>query len=118
MKIMNINATAYGATNHGAGNHTFSYAIAVDDSVSPDDVMPLLRDIAKDFCKTEDGKETYEDNFKEFNIGDLFQLVPASVFAAHNVIPMTSGHDTIEVDFDEQLVYEDDVYNDEEETDG
>lgn len=117
MKIVNINATAYGATNHGAGDRTFSYAIAVDDSVSPDDVMPLLRDIAKDFCQSEEGKGIYEDNFKEFNIGDLFQLVPASVFAAHNVIPMTSNYDTIEIDFDEQLVEEDDVY-DKEETDG
>lgn len=93
-----------------------AFDITVDSSWSEDQVMSALRDIAKEYCLTEDGKETYNNNCNCFNIGDLALYVPTEIFIRHRIIPKfrTNPTDAISMDFNEQLVEKSDIFPEEE----
>ena len=116
-KNVTIIAEDIGADNHGIGNRTAVFDITVDSSWSEDQIMPTLRDIAKEYCLTEDGKKTYDSNCNSFNIGDLTLYVPTEIFIKHGIYPKfrTNLTDAISIDFNEQLVEESDVFQEEEE---
>lgn len=89
-----------------------AFDVTVDSSWSEDQIMSALRDIAKEYCLTEDGRKTYDNNCNCFNIGDLALYVPTEIFIRHGVIPKfrTSPTDAISMDFNEQLVKESDIF--------
>lgn len=89
-----------------------TFDITVDSSWSEDQIMSTLRDIAKEYCLTEDGKETYDSNCNCFNIGDLTLYVPTEIFIKHGIYPKfrTNPADAISIDFNEQLVKESDIF--------
>ena len=115
-KDITISAEDIGTDNHGAGTRTMTFDIMVDDSWSSDQIMSTLRDIAKEYCLTEDGKKTYNSNCCNFNIGDLISYVSTETFIKHGIFPKfrTNPTDTIHMDFNEQLVNEDDIFPNEE----
>lgn len=61
MKTVTLIATEYGVDNHGLNNHTVALDIAIEnDTWSDDDVLDAIKDAAKDYCLTDDGKRTFE----------------------------------------------------------
>lgn len=111
-KNITIIAEDIGADNHGAGTRKTAFNITVDSSWSEDQIMAVLRDIAKEYCLTEDGKKTYDGNCCCFNIGDLTSYVPTEIFIKHGILPKfrVNPTDIISMDFNEQLVDENDIY--------
>ena len=116
VKNITIIAEDIGAGNHGTGNRTTAFDIIIDSSWSEDQIMAALRDIAKEYCLTEDGKNTYDGNCCNFNIGDLTLYVPTEMFVKHGIFPKfrTNPTDAISIDFNEQLVEESDIFPEEE----
>ena len=116
VKNITIIAQDIGADNHGIGNSTTAFDITVDSSWSEDQIMAALRDIAKEYCLTEDGKSAYDGNCCNFNIGDLTLYVPTEMFVKHGIFPKfrTNPTDAISIDFNEQLVEESDIFPEEE----
>lgn len=114
-KNITIVAEDAGADNHGIGNRVTTFEITVDDSWSESQIMFALRNIAKEYCLTDDGKKTYNNNCRCFNIGDLTLYVPTEIFIEHGIFPKfrTNPTDTISMDFNEQLVDESDIFPDE-----
>lgn len=86
-KNITIIAEDIGADNHGLGTYTTAFNIVADSSWTEDQVMSALRDIAKEFCLTENGRETYNNNCNCFNIGDLTLYVPTEIFIKHGIFP-------------------------------
>lgn len=89
-----------------------AFDVTVDSSWSEDQIMSALRDIAKEYCLTEEGKKTYDNNCNCFNIGDLTLYVPTEIFIKHGIFPKfrTNPTDAISIDFNEQLVKESDIF--------
>lgn len=116
IKYITIIAEDIGADNHNTGTRTTAFTIAVDDTWSNDQIMSALHDIAKAYCLTDEGKRTYDGNCCNFNIGDLITNVPTEIFIKHDVIPQFRfiSADTMNIDFNEQLVEESDIFPDEE----
>lgn len=104
------------AEDIGTDTCATAFDIAVDSSWSEDQIMSALRDIAKEYCLTEDGKETYNNNCNCFNIGDLALYTPTKIFIKHGIFPKfrTNLTDAISMDFNEQLVEKSDIFPEEE----
>lgn len=115
-KNITIIAEDIGADNHGIGNSTVAFDITVDSSWSEGQIMAALRNIAKEYCLTENGKNIYDGNCCNFNIGDLTLYVPTEIFIKHGIFPKfrTNPTDAISIDFNEQLVEESDIFPEEE----
>ena len=110
MKTVTLIATEYGATNHGLNNNMIALDITIkNDAWSDDDILDAIKNTAKDYCLTDDGKRTYDDNCNNFNIGDLIAYVPKATLQQHGII-FIEEKDTISMDFNEQLVDEDDIF--------
>lgn len=80
MKTVTLIATEYGAANHGLNNNIVTLDITIkNDTWSDDEVLDAIKDAAKDYCLTDDGKRTYDGNCNNFNIGDLIAYVPKAI---------------------------------------
>lgn len=110
MKTVTLIATEYGAENHGLNNNIVALDITIEnDTWSDDDVLDAIKDTAKDYCLTDDGKKTYDGNCNNFNIGDLIAYVPEAILQQHGIVHIKEK-DTIAIDFNEQLVDEEDIF--------
>lgn len=110
MKTVTLIATEYGAENHGLNNSVIALDITIEnDAWSDDEVLNAIKDAAKDYCLTDDGKRTYDGNCNNFNIGDLIAYVPKAILQQHGIISIEEK-DTIAIDFNEQLVNENDIF--------
>ena len=67
-----------------------------------------------DYCKTEEGRKTYEGNCCSFNWGDFEAYVPNDICKKYGFIKVDTDIQSEEVNFDEQLVDESDIFGDEE----
>lgn len=69
---------------------------------------------AIEYCHTEEGRAVYKDNFKQFDWTDFEFYVPNSICEKHGfkVVKTALSHE--EVNWDEQLVHEDDLEDDDE----
>lgn len=110
MKTVTLIATEYGAANRGLNNNIVTLDITIkNDEWSDDEVLDTIKDAAKDYCLTDDGKKTYDGNCNNFNIGDLIAYVPKAILQQHGIISIEEK-DTIAIDFNEQLVDENDIF--------
>lgn len=110
MKTVTLIATEYGAANHGLNNSFIAIDITIEnDAWSDDKVLNAIKDAAKDYCLKDDGKKTYDGNCNNFNIGDLIAYVPKAILQQHGIISIEEK-DTIAIDFNEQLVDENDIF--------
>ena len=84
----------------------------------PDEKFNLeywVRKAATDYVNTEDGRKTYEYNCSYFNWADFAMSVPNSFCEKYGFKMVDSAYGDIAVDWDEQLVNEDELdFNDEE----
>ncbi len=69
----------------------------------------------REYCQTEEGKNTYIGNCDSFNWGDFDAYVPNSICEKHGFRKIDFEVNTENVDFNEQLVLETDVFENEEE---
>lgn len=110
MKTVTLIATEYGAANHGLNNNIVTLNITIkNDAWSDDEVLDAIKDAAKDYYLTDNGKRTYNGNCNNFNIGDLIAYVPKAILQQHGIISIEEK-DTITMDFNEQLVDENDIF--------
>lgn len=110
MKTVTLIATEYGVENHGLNNHIIALDITIEnDTWSDDNVLNAIKDAAKNYCLTDDGKRTYDGNCNSFNIGDLIAYVPKAILQQYGIISIEEK-DTMTIDFNEQLVDEEDIF--------
>lgn len=88
-----------------------NYMVDNDRLPSMDDVKDAIHKAVRDYCRTKEGKEIYEGNRNSFNWGDLIICVPSSILEAHGLYQVEDNPcDVMEVDFDEQLVEESEIF--------
>ena len=116
LKYITIIAENIGADNHNMRTRTTAFTIGVDSTWSNDQTISAFHDIAKEYCLTDEGKRTYDDNCCNFNIGDLIANVPTEILIKHGIFPQFRfiPTDTMSIDFNEQLVEESDIFPEEE----
>ena len=77
------------------------------------DLISAIQNAATDYCKTEEGRETYQHNHSYFNLADFAMNVPDEFCEKHGFKMLDDVCGDIEVDWDEQLVDESEIYDDE-----
>jgi hypothetical protein len=98
--------------NHGLGVTTMVLAIEADEGVN---VREAIKDACKEYCQTEEGKATYEGNCCSFNWGDFEAYVPNTICEKYGIKKIDSYTQEEDIDFNEQLVNEKDIFPEEEE---
>lgn len=75
------------------------------------DIRKAIEDACNEYCKTDDGKNVYEDNCNCFNWGDFDAYVPNNICEKYGfskaVAPFTK---VLNVNMDEQLVDESEIF--------
>ena len=89
-------------------------SIDVDDGV---DVYKAVQAACTEYCKTAEGKKTYEGNCNSFNWGDFEAYVPNSICGNHGIRKIDSFMCENEIDFNQQLVDESEIFPEEDEDD-
>ena len=84
--------------------------VNVDEGV---DVEKAIKAACTEYCKTEEGRKTYEGNCNCFNWGDFDTYVPNDICRKHGFSKAGLEIQAEEVDFNEQLVDEYDIIGDE-----
>lgn len=99
-----------GAENHGLGSKITAFIINAQDHMSSEDVLEAIKNASIEYCNTEEGKETFLGNCGCFNIGDFDACVPDEICQKYGI---TKDHSnditTFNMDFNEQLVTENDI---------
>ena len=96
------------SANHGLGVNFCGDQLSVSNSDSKEDVLQRIRDAAKEYCNTKNGRDTFTRNCNCFNYGDFFIFVPEKILRRHGIY-QAAIIETIDVCFDEQLVLESDI---------
>lgn len=73
------------------------------------DIRQAVKDACLDYVRTENGRKTYNYNCGCFNWADFESNVPNEICRNHGFERIDSDVTSLEVDWDEQLVDEDDV---------
>lgn len=73
------------------------------------DIRKAVKDACVEFARTPDGRKAYEDNCGSFNWGDFVAYVPDEICRNHGFERIMDTLSQIKVDFNEQLVAEDDL---------
>lgn len=115
--MLNIRKVCIIATDQdGLNTKTYIFELLADNRKLKDveAVKQAITDAVKEFCQTEDGRKIYNGNCNNFNWGDLDAYLPETTL---NKYGLYKSHDTsediLEVDFNEQLVSETDVFEEE-----
>ena len=95
----------------GSNIKTTIITLDIDEGI---DVKEAVKAACTEYCQTEDGKLILEGNGNVFNWGDLTTYVPNSICGKHGfrIIDLFVHED--EIDFNEQLVDESDIFSEEE----
>lgn len=72
------------------------------------DIIEAVKAACLEYCKTEEGKDTYRHNCDNFNWGDFLLCVPDEICAKHG-FTKEEHSDVVEVDYNEQLVDSSDI---------
>lgn len=77
-------------------------------------VRQAITAAVKAFCQTEDGRKIYKGNCNNFNWGDLDAYLPEAILNKYGLYKSyDTSKDILEVDFNEQLISETDVFEEE-----
>lgn len=79
------------------------------------DLEAAVRAASVEYCRTEEGKDTYEGNCHCFNWADFDMYVPDEICEKHGFKKVRTESAEEFVNWDEQLVQDEDVYPDENE---
>lgn len=78
------------------------------------DFKAAVKAACTEYCQTEEGRATYEYNCSSFNWADFAMSVPAEICKKHGFELIRSDVADEDVDWDEELVNPNDVYEDDE----
>lgn len=94
------------------GRHTrcLSIDLSVRDGMSQEEVVDAIMKASTEYCRTEEGRKTYEGNCNNFNYGDFEAYVPDEICEKFGIKKIDSMITTFEVVFDSQLVSESDIF--------
>ena len=81
------------------------------------DLISAVKHAAEDYCKTEEGRQTYDDNCYNFNWADFAMYVPSSFCEKYGFKMLDDVVNDVVVDWDEQLVDIDEEDEEEDEDD-
>lgn len=81
------------------------------------DLISAVKNAATDYCKTEEGRKIYNYNCSYFNLADFAMNVPSEFCEKYGFKMFDQVCNDIEVDWDEQLVDESEICDDEYEED-
>ena len=81
------------------------------------DLKAAIKAACTEYCQTEQGRAIYEYNCSSFNWADFAMSVPAEICAKHGFKLITSDVADEEVNWDEELVNECDIYQENEDND-
>lgn len=81
----------------------------VQENMNRDDVLEAMKKASMEYCRTKEGKETYEGNCNNFNYGDFSAYVPNSICIKYGIQKADVNTAIFSVIFDTQLVSETDV---------
>ena len=88
---------------------SISFDVPSDDF----DLIEAVKKAATDYCLTDEGKMVYEGNCNCFNWGDFATYVSNSFCEPYGFKQINSDVSEISVNFDEQLVNESDIFEEE-----
>lgn len=94
----------------GLNVKTMVLTLDVDEGI---DIDAAIRAACTEYCKTEEGKRTYEGNCNSFNYGDFEAHVPNSICGNYGFRKIDSVIIETERDFNEQLVDEFEIFPEE-----
>lgn len=77
------------------------------------DLVTAVKAAAKEYCLTKKGRETYSENHRSFNWGDLVNYIPDEICQKHGFSIITCRIENEIRDFNEQLVDEYDIFPEE-----
>ena len=89
--------------------------LSFDVPDEPFDLMAAVKAAALEYCRSKDGKETYEYTLRNFDLVDFALYVPNKICMKHGFSIIASPVADLVVDWSEQLVVKEDVYLDEDE---
>ena len=99
------------ATDAGDYPDVFNLVIAVEVEDEGADVRHVIKNACREYCLTDEGKEQYDINCRNFNWGDLVDYLPAEFCEKHGFKILDSqAVEKLNVDFNEQLVCEDEIF--------
>lgn len=75
------------------------------------DLKAAVKAACTEYCKTEEGRATYEYNCDSFNWADFAMSVPAALCEKHGFQMLQSDVADEDVDWDEELVDANDIYD-------
>lgn len=78
------------------------------------DLKAAIKAACTEYCQTEEGRATYEYNCSSFNWADFAMSVPAEICEKHGFKVIQSDVADEVVDWDEELVNDDDIPSDDE----
>ena len=85
---------------------TMVLTLDVDEGIN---IKEAVKSACAEYCKTEEGRKTYAGNCNNFNWGDFEAYVPNSICGNHGIRKIDLFMYEDEIDFNEQLVDEDDA---------
>ena len=77
------------------------------------DAMSAIQKACKEYCLTEEGKQTFASNCNCFNYGDFDAYVPNSICQKYGIEKVDDIISTKSVNFDAQLVDESEIFPEE-----
>ena len=93
------------------GDTVYNFEFLAKDGI---DIEQAVRKAALDFCKTEEGKRVYIGNCHNFNWGDFYTYVNNDFCRPYGFIASSCDIRQIDVNFNEELVSEVDILDEEE----
>lgn len=94
-----------------AKSYIFEFVLDISRIKNTSDMRQAITDAVKEFCQTEEGRKIYEGNCNNFNWGDLEAYVPEAILNRYGLYkPVEHANTILEVDFNEQLINENDVF--------
>lgn len=108
-----INAYDIGADNHGLDTRYSSFTINARHEMTTEDVIDAIRKASTEYCQTEEGRKVYSGNCHNFNIGDFDAYVTNELCQKYGIQKVESNTASYFMDFNEQLVNETDILEEE-----
>lgn len=109
MKKVIINAIGYESGMH------FNFeniCLNVADDMCASEVKRAIAKASVEYCQTEEGRDVFEHNCRNFNYGDFNLYVPNEICGKYGIEKIDSEIEFDDVNFNEQLVDETELEGD------
>ena len=109
--MKNVVVTFVDRDGFGLNFTLFNMILNVKEDMSSEDVHDAIAKASLEFCQTEAGREIFSANNNSFNYGDFDIYVPNEICKKYGIEKVDSICSFMEADFNEELVDETDLQN-------